>query len=267
MSPPRAPPSPVRWRAFAEPKGGHRRDEYEDGHAGDAAAGRFAVTDGASESTFAGRWAELLARGFVAAGPGEDWLDRCRADWAREFGPGAAPSAGPLPWYAELKRDEGAFATFLGLELGRGSWRACAVGDACLFHLRGGAPEGAFPVTRAADFTNRPALLGSRPPPGTEPGPPFRRAEGRAEPGDHFLLATDALAHWCLQRHEQGSPPWGEVLGLWEVEGEAAFADWVARRRASDGLRNDDVTLILIELCTPARSPPEGEQGHEEPDR
>src|SRR5947209_4095831 len=100
---------PPRWHAFLLPRRGHAPGECEDALAGDPAAGRFAVADGASESAFAGAWARLLAEGFVAA-PGEpwrdlDWLGPPRQRWA------AAVDGPSLPWYAEAKRDLGAFAT------------------------------------------------------------------------------------------------------------------------------------------------------------
>lgn len=56
-----------------------------------------------------------------------------------------------LPWYAEEKRDLGAFATFLGLsfrprvEGPGGWWRAVAVGDCGLFHTRDEQLLRAFP--------------------------------------------------------------------------------------------------------------------------
>jgi len=43
-----------RWRALGLPKRGHSAEEYEDAFAGDPKVGRFAVADGASESSFAG---------------------------------------------------------------------------------------------------------------------------------------------------------------------------------------------------------------------
>src|SRR5262245_4614002 len=114
---------PLRWRGFRLPKRGNTPDEYEDALAGDPAAGRFAVADGASESAFAGEWARLLAEGFVrAAGPWEGWLPGARARWAAEAG------GRPMAWYEEAKFQEGAFATLLGLHAGRRRWHAWAVG-------------------------------------------------------------------------------------------------------------------------------------------
>jgi hypothetical protein len=260
-------PPAWRWQAFAVPKGSHRPEEYEDAAAADGDAGRFAVADGAAESAFAGPWARLLTAAFVAepAADWADWLPAVRRRWLAE-----AP-AEPLPWYLEAKLEEGAFATFLGVELrkpegqrtedrgqneGGGSdcplssvlcpsiieWHALAVGDSCLFHLRGGELLRAFPVERSADFGLQPSLVPSRN--GRFGGPPSvpYRAHGSAEAGDRLLLMTDALARWFLERHEAGGPP-GEL-----PEGPDEFALWVEGLREAQGLRDDDVTLIVIEL-------------------
>ncbi len=45
-----------RWGVLCLPKRGNTEDEYEDAWAVDPARGRFAVADGASETSFAGRW-------------------------------------------------------------------------------------------------------------------------------------------------------------------------------------------------------------------
>ena len=66
--------------------------------------------------SFAGLWARLLAEGFVAARRPRDlagWLGDARRRWAAEV------MGLELPWYAEMKREQGAFATFLGLACGR----------------------------------------------------------------------------------------------------------------------------------------------------
>src|SRR5262249_58048077 len=101
------------WHAFHLPKRGNAAEEYEDALAADPATGRFAVADGASESSFAASWARLLVEGFVGTvgKPWQnlDWLDPLRQRWADEV------DGLSLPWYAEAKREEGAFATLLGL--------------------------------------------------------------------------------------------------------------------------------------------------------
>jgi hypothetical protein len=219
------------------PKQGHAADEYEDAFAADPAAGRFAVADGASESSFAGLWARLLVEGFVRPSPG--WLEAARVAWADRV------DGQPLPWYAEAKRDEGAFATFLGLLVEDGRWHARAVGDTCLFQVRQDQLIEAFPMPRARDFGNRPRLIGSRPP--AKPlDEVHAESGGNCQAGDRLLLMTDALAHWFLRRHEAGGRPWRELADLPAgPAADAAFAAWVEEQRRGE-LRNDDVTLVLI---------------------
>src|SRR5437763_7927962 len=101
-----------RWTVLCLPKRGCTEDEYEDAWAADPARGRFAVADGASETSFAGRWAQLLTEGFLTAArpPAlSEWVGESRRCWSSEI------MGLELPWYAEMKRDQGAFATLLGL--------------------------------------------------------------------------------------------------------------------------------------------------------
>ncbi len=246
------------WRAVCLPKRGNAADEYEDAFAANAGAGRFAVADGASESSFAGLWARLLTEGFASAKrPWDDfdWLAPLRRRWAEDV------DARPLPWFAETKREEGAFATLLGAaflpprEGLSGRWRALAVGDCCLFRVGRGRVVQSFPLHQSSDFGNRPSLLGSRAPRRGEPEP--RLAHGRWRAGDHFLLATDALAQWFLRRTEEGGRPWEEVEPLLADNApEGALASWAEERRAGGDLHNDDVTLLAVRL-EPEPPPPE----------
>ena len=237
---------PLRWSVLRLPKHGNTDFEYEDAWAVDAAAGRFAVADGASETSFSGWWAQMLTEGFIAAArPAvlSEWLDGPRRLWLEEV------NGLELPWYAEIKREQGAFATFLGLgvraptEKRRGGWRAAAVGDTCVMHIRDGHCIRSFPVDRAAQFSNEPRLIGSR-------GPNVKAdlGRGKLEAGDRLLMMTDALAQWYLHTHETGGDPWEPVaLVLAAEKPQTAFTDWITELRDGDELRNDDVTLLAIE--------------------
>jgi hypothetical protein len=237
---------PLRWSVLQLAKHGNADAEYEDAWAVDAAAGRFPVADGASETSFAARWAQLLTEGFIAAArPAalSDWLADQRRLWLDEV------NGLELPWYAEIKREQGAFATFLGLGVRaptakrRGGWRAAAVGDSCLMQVRDGRCIHSFPVQKSAEFGNQPRLISSR---GADAKPDLGR--GTLEAGDRLLLMTDALAQWFLQTHEVGGDPWEAVaLVLADEKPQSAFADWIAWLRDRDDLRNDDVTLLAIE--------------------
>jgi hypothetical protein len=241
------------WQVFHLPKDGSSADEYEDAFAGQDSTGRFAVADGASESSFAACWARLLAHGFVESEgkPWREgtWLGPLRQLWAKEV------DGRPLPWYAEEKRDLGAFATLVGVAF-RSSpeadkeaiWRGLAVGDSCLFHTRRGRLRTAFPVKKSEGFNNRPRLIGSRGgPTGDEAG--WQHTTGRCRRGDSFLLMTDALAAWFLEQNEQEQQPIGQLMQLLAADDpHGAFVPWVEERRARRTLRNDDVTLMIIDL-------------------
>lgn len=234
------------WRAFCLPKRGNSAEEYEDAFAGDPRSGRFAVADGASESSFAGLWAKLLVGGFVhklASQPGQSsWLAPLQQRWAQEV------DGMELSWFAEAKREQGAFATFLGLSLKQsddprtGSWLALAVGDSCLFQTRDDALVKAFPLTRSTDFGSHPKLLGSR----SANHGPEQQERGKWRTGDRLWLMTDALAQWFLHRLEHGQKPWRALEHVLSENHEATPDTWIEKLRDQDGLRNDDVTLVLI---------------------
>ena len=124
------------WHAFAVPKRGNSAEEYEDAFAADPNAGRFAIADGASESSFASLWAKLLVEGFthpaLNQSSNKGWLEPLRQQWSLDVG------KLKMPWYAEAKGTLGASAAFLGLVLkdskkrAGGIWLAAARGDCCL---------------------------------------------------------------------------------------------------------------------------------------
>jgi hypothetical protein len=244
---------PLRWRAFSLHKEGNAPEEYEDACAANPKSGRFAVADGASESSFAGLWAKLLVEGFVAVrahGTGTGWFPPLRQRWAQVVDPLE------LDWFGEDKRQLGAFATFLGLALkkprgGReGRWKALAVGDCCLFQVRADRLVRAFPMGRSADFGNRPALLGSRPV--ARQGDPLsgaRQRLGRWQAGDRFFLMTDAVGQWFLRGQEGRRRPWRVLLHkLAEQDATAALSAYVGKLRKRGDLKNDDTTLLVIDL-------------------
>lgn len=242
-------------QAFWLPKGGNSLDEYEDAFAFGTGLRTVAIADGASDSYDAGRWARLLVDSFTDVPPAahaaalREWVD----DLARVWRDGLDFAA--LPWNHQEKARLGAHCTFLGVEFAVeepsalapatpcGRWRAIAVGDSCLFRRRDGVLDLAFPLSACCQFDSTPALLA------TNAG--YRGAgldklaiqEGELRLGDTFILATDALARRLLHEQERGADPW-EVLQL----DPARFAVSVEQWRRSRQIRNDDVTLLLLQV-------------------
>jgi hypothetical protein len=229
----------VDHRTYAVPRDGGESGDYEDAAAvsGDRWPVCAAVADGATESVFARTWAKRLVRGVVQNGTTTaEALRDVLPDWQAEWRAGATEQAADRPWYVGAKAAEGAFAALLGLSLyADGRWRAVSVGDCCLFHVRNGAVWQRWPFDTPEAFTNRPALVPSR---SDQEMPAPKTASGTWAAQDRFLLATDAVAAWLME---------DEPTTLSELD-QDAFQERVAGARADDTLRNDDATLLVLEL-------------------
>ena len=240
---------------FRLPKAGSTRAEYEDGVAWSRRERRFAVADGASASAFARLWAHLLVHAYTAGWLTPEALETdlapVQARWA------ALVDGRPMPWYAVEQARRGAFAALVGLSVSPdGGWTALAVGDCCLFHLRRGALLVAFPVDDPDAFDNRPMLLGSRPLSNSrlrECGA-IATASGVWQPGDTFLLMSDALAAAYLRMRDgpADAPARAEAAsqlpGLDFDRTHAGFRRWIRTLRARRIMRNDDVSLLWLPI-------------------
>jgi hypothetical protein len=253
-------------RIFWLPKNGNTAEEYEDAYAHTPC--NFSIADGATESSFAERWAQGLVKKYVAEPPAgatpssvqlENWLSPLQKEWH------AGISWDRLPWYAEEKARTGAFAAFLGLQFfepaacpeKRGffsfwkkpvtrresRWQALAVGDSNLFHLRQSALLRAFPIERAEQFDTRPLLLSSNPKKNNPVWQRIQMTEGVCQVGDVFLLMTDALAAWFLRQADANANPLATIL---KITTEAEFSKFIEEQRQSTALKNDDVTLMTV---------------------
>jgi hypothetical protein len=240
-------------REFWVPRRGNRSEEYEDAFATNVKAGRFAVADGATESSFAALWARLLVENFVqdAAADSAGWQSRL-PDLQKQWY--ASVWRPDLPWNVEDKLLKGAFSTFLGVVVTFApgnipQWNAAAVGDTCLFHTRGPILFSASPLNRSNKFNNSPRLLGSRTSLEQIGKNVAVHIQGSGLPGDRLWMMTDALAQWCLKECENGGDPWAEIDAvLAPPEPRHQFAAWIDEIRASRELHNDDVTLLAITL-------------------
>jgi protein phosphatase 2C-like protein len=230
--------------AWWAPKSGNTASEYEDAYAVKPEALRFAVADGASETSFARQWAELLVEGFVQGAPSaaelREFVSPLQALWA-EGQKGKATA-----WYSERKAADGAFSSLLGVTIEGDRWRALAIGDSCLFVVRSGKVLRAFPLERAEQFSNRPSLLSSVARANAGVWSEVAVVEGDLATNDRLLLMTDALAQWFLVEAEMGRRPWAALAKLTTPEQFAAFIDCL---RAGGALRNDDVTLVNVEVA------------------
>jgi hypothetical protein len=240
-------------------KDGSAPQEWEDGAAGDLGdeqAGRnprFVVADGATEAYDSIRWVEHLVTSFIdhdgaapelAPASMLRWFTTVQQAWVAA----APPEFASI--FEERKFAEGSFATLLGCELEdlggpTPSWRAVALGDVVLFHVRRRRLLVEFPPLGVGDF--------GLDPDGVHTGPAalplmMRRisfAQHDLRAGDQLFLATDALAEWIVRaREDQGDDRvWGFLSRIGHPD---AFARFVADSRAARVMRNDDVTLMRV---------------------
>lgn len=249
-------------RALWVEKAGNPSDAYEDAWAARAESipstrqGCYAVADGATSSSFSREWAQILAKAVVDRRVCPDltlWeaISDSQRSWSSEV------DTRRLPWFAEANARRGAFATLLRLSLmGRrprisphtGSWKAVAIGDTCLFQVREGQLVTTFPIGSHTEFTFSPPLVPSRPEVMSRHTPQPKWSAGTWLAGDWFLLCTDALAEWILLEHAASRPIWQELVALAGAMETAGFRELVDGLRRDKRIKNDDVTLLSVEV-------------------
>jgi hypothetical protein len=198
-----------------------------------------ALSDGATMTSFARTWAELITSFFVS-GKLESttfglmipilrtiWLTRLPAD---------------LPWHSEEKVAQGAGATLLGLRVSRDglgtAWVATAIGDTCLLRYDGTRVVESFPITDSSGFDNAPSLISSA---GHAVIPVPAQTTGTLAEHEVLLIATDALAKYLLEHDSELDP-----LDLVRDEGRSERFDDL---RASGAMKNDDIAFALVRLA------------------
>jgi hypothetical protein len=232
------------WIGATLPKPGHRPEENEDAIC--AAPNRFAVADGATEGWESRAWSAHLAGAFVRRAPTPanfaDWLAETRRTWRPRT------SSAPSAWYAAEKQEQGSFATLIGLEVrppkgepDAWGWKAVAVGDSCLIHIRAGRIESTFPLSREDEFTDRPALVSSSPA-HTCLEPAW--LAGRAETGDLLVLASDAAARLLFDPAALDSGL-RAIRAALDTANPAPLIDWL---RGVQQSVNDDATVAAIRI-------------------
>ncbi|GHI86883.1 hypothetical protein [Streptomyces xanthophaeus] len=235
-----------------------------------------AVCDGATESALAKDWAKLLSRTaaehamerpeFLAGGTSfEEFAAAAVAQWDPwlvGYTQARLDEGRPLKWYEHTKLAEGAYATLLMVrvdpEAGHGidhdhvsepawRWRAAALGDSCLFHLRDTQLVRAFPVERAEEFGTAPDLFGSRNHDAALLARRTRVAEGECRPGDRLFLMTDALAAWFLSTSDRDAAA-RQLMDFSGPDDLKGFTAWLDGLREQHQLRNDDVAVVRIDF-------------------
>jgi hypothetical protein len=219
----------------------------------------FAVADGATEGMFSGAWAEILVKAYCrsmgkVAEPFDFLKDAFKAweSWIKDYLNKRKRRNRPIKWFEEPGLEAGAFSTLLGVTLADSGepdvkrWTAFAAGDCCLFQVSNNALVHEFPVESSEGFGNRPFLIRSKAVLNEKLLKACKAAEGYCRVGDVFYMMTDALACWFLKECEANNLPWVALSSF--TTGIDVFQKWVDGLRDEKSMRNDDVTLVRIEV-------------------
>jgi hypothetical protein len=239
----------LQLRQLLLPKLGQEVSECEDVIAVNSEISRFAVADGATEAFDARHWAERLARHWVE-NESTLTLEEFRK-WVAAEGRELQDSwkGLTLSWYAEEKARRGSFAAFVGVELDLRidslSWKAIALGDACLLHCRRGALLKSLPLSRSESFNSGPVLVASDASLHDTSMQSVVIESGCCQSGDVLLLMSDAAAAWYLQRLENNDFDAEDFLRTRQGEDLKRFFD---DERLAGRIKNDDLAIVQIEI-------------------
>jgi hypothetical protein len=246
----------VKHKTFSVSKKGNTDFENEDCFVAPSAKKedtlfRFAVSDGATESAFAKEWADLLVSYFYDSGFNTSTFEELqhptiRTNWLARI------DIENLPWYLEEKLQQGAFATFLGIEteIETGQTTIIAAGDSVFFHFREDQLIYSFPIEKSPDFSNTPFLISTEYRKNKSDQPLFSEHQTIFLPDDFVVLSTDAIGYWILTGIEQGNNP-ADLLKnmlLNEKYTIIEFQAWLEDERIQHRIKNDDSTIVLFQI-------------------
>ncbi|HEX5298312.1 MAG TPA: hypothetical protein VFW50_15115 [Streptosporangiaceae bacterium] len=258
----------IQMVTFSAAKDGNAPGEWQDGACGGVIPdgtgaphrARFVVLDGATTAYDPVRWVDQLVRSFAPqanGSPGPRLEPAAMRAWFAEMQDRWAKDVRDFDSIIEERKfaEVGSFATLLGFEIygldgPEPYWRAVALGDTVLFHVRAGRLIATFPPMGPEDFGTLPDGVHTSPASLDKMTERLLIGGGVLEAGDFLFAATDAMAQWILRTIQRGEAEvWDTLTTLAHPD---VFAQLVAdQRREQDGsrrLKNDDVTLMRLRM-------------------
>jgi hypothetical protein len=176
----------------------------------------------------------------------DGWFGLMQDWWAQN-----APRTFATVFEERKFRDDGSFATLLGCEIAglggpRPRWSAVALGDTVLFHVRGRRLLAQFPALSSEDFGLNPDGVFTQPSTRDRMRAALEHADGSLVVGDRLFLATDAIAEWIVRTDRSDAELLWRALGA--LDHPARFRRLVADCRRAGEMKNDDVTLMRVEV-------------------
>lgn len=255
--------APISWLSFSISKAGNTEAENEDavfpmsgiGKSNNGTTESFLVADGATQTSFSGLWARILvetcANTSLSEGNFLRAIRTAQGSWQGAMKPVE------LPWHAQEKLRQGAFSALAWLEIkhfplhpaSAFMWNALAVGDCCLFIARNRDFFLSLPLQDHKEFSNSPILVPSKSEKTETIKGRIQTARGSLKMGDQLLLGSDAISSWIMRRSPEERFEFLKMLSVSKNRKTPVNFDyWVNDQRKKNEIKNDDTSLIYIEL-------------------
>jgi hypothetical protein len=261
----------IQMVTFSAVKDGNAPGEWQDGAGGGVIAdgtdvprrARFVVLDGATTAYDPARWVDQLVRSFAPQTDGDPGAEGPRLEpaamraWFGQMQDQWAADVRDFDSIIEQRKftEVGSFATLLGFEIHgldgpEPYWRAVALGDTVLFHVRAGRMIAAFPPMGPDDFGTLPDGVHTSPASLDKMTERLLTGGGVLEAGDFLFAATDAMAQWILRALEHDEAKvWAALTTLAHPDVFARLVEDQRREQNSaKRMKNDDVTLMRLRM-------------------
>lgn len=239
-------------RSFHIPKDGFSEAECEDKIAinpEDSASLRLAVSDGATEGIFSNIWAELLVNSYTENGfqilePSN--LKPIHSNFIQKAFQIIANMPETRHWFMYEKLERGTHATLAAVEFFDETIQILTVGDSCVF-WHDGEKIGRLPEISLEDFGSFPNTICHLPKTWQSLEQKVVKKEIQFHNPFQLALCTDALACWLVKglRDQNEFSVWGKIF---QISDSSSFKQFIEELRESKEIRNDDVSLVLIDV-------------------
>lgn len=210
----------------------------------------LAIADGMSQSIFPQWWAEELVLAATEGNwtPKQDDVSKLQQKWFERVSQRIEQlkQDGRNPWRLEncITEKTGAGATLCVLRiLENYHWECYVLGDSSLISINQENNITRIYRSQEGKFTNHPDFFDSF---GEGKGE-VKHFDGVFSEGCKLILVTDALAELLYEKHSQQDES-DYIDCLTHIESHEDFVDLVDRWRKSDGMTNDDTTLVVIDF-------------------
>ena len=219
-------------------------DAIQDKFAIDSENSNFCIADGASQGFLSEEWAKMLVDNFIEnptfdSGSLIDNFKTIAEDFTqKEFQLSESPAIRAVE---NRKKQEGSYATFLGVNLSKNILSYISSGDCCGFIIGSGNIK-SFPFGSLGELDKDKGFIGTqRLIKGETEANQFRTGKITVSPNEQIILCTDAVARYIFTN----PPDIPNILSLNDFE---TFKNWASEKIYGKLLEDDDLTIVSFSL-------------------